>query len=74
MNNKQTTITRGSRARNREVRKRYIRYNEGAVIYSMSQSSFEKYAKKAQATHKVGKIVLVDMEKFERFLEMQAVQ
>ena len=55
MNNKQTTIMKGSRARNREVRKRYIRYNEGAVIYSMSQSSFEKYAKNIGTVDQRGK-------------------
>lgn len=29
-------------------RKRYVRYKEGAEIYSMCQSKFEKLAKKAR--------------------------
>ncbi len=49
---------------------RYIRYDEGAVMYSMCQSTFEDLAKEAKATHKVGKLVLVNVERFENYLEM----
>lgn len=49
--------------------KRYVRYSEGCEIYSIGQSTFEKYAKASGACIKLGKVVLVDCEKFEQFLE-----
>lgn len=72
MKNEAVGVRRESRARNTDVRKKFIRYKEGAQVYSMCQSTFEKYAKMANAVHKVGKIALVNMEKFERFLDMYA--
>ena len=35
----------------------------------MCQKSFEKLAKKAKATHKVGKMVLVDIHLVNRYIE-----
>lgn len=49
--------------------KRYVRYTEGCEIYSIGQSTFEKYAKASGACIKLGKLVLVDCAKFEEFLE-----
>lgn len=49
--------------------KRFIRYKEGAELYSMSRSTFERRAKDAKAIYKMGKIVLVDTDIFERYLE-----
>ncbi len=40
-------------------RKRFVRYKEGAQLYSMSQSKFERLAKEAGATYKIDKLVLV---------------
>lgn len=51
-------------------RKRYVRYREGAEMYSMCQSKFEKLAKEAGATYKVGKLVLVNCDIFEKYLEL----
>ena len=51
------------------TRKRFVRYNDGAEIYSMSKSSFMKLAKEARAIYKVRKITLVNTELFEAYLE-----
>lgn len=54
---------------NRLDRKKFVRYKEGALLYSMSQSKFERLAKDANATYKVDKLVLVNCELFEQYLE-----
>jgi hypothetical protein len=51
------------------IEKKFVRYKEGAVIYSMSQSKFERMAKAAGAVYKLNKMVLVNCEVFEQFLE-----
>lgn len=50
-------------------RKKFVRYKEGAEIYSMCQSKFEQLAKDAKAIYKVDKLVLVNCEIFEEYLE-----
>ena len=47
-------------------RKRFVRYKEGAEMYSMCQSKFEKMAKEANAVYK---LVLVNCDIFEAYLE-----
>lgn len=54
---------------NKLDRKKFVRYKEGALLYSMSQSKFERLAKDANATYKVDKLVLVNCELFEQYLE-----
>lgn len=49
--------------------KRFVRYKEGAELYSMSQSKFERMAKDAEATYKLDKVVLVNCDIFEEYLE-----
>lgn len=51
-------------------RKRFVRYKTGAELYDMSQSSFEDLAEEAGAKYKIGKMVLVNCEIFEEYLEM----
>jgi hypothetical protein len=53
--------------------KKFVRYKEGAEKYSMCQSKFEKMAKEAQATYKLNKLVLVNCELFEKYLELYHV-
>ena len=48
--------------------KKYIRYKEGAVMYSMSEREFYKLAHNAGAIHKVNKMVLVNVAKIYEFL------
>ena len=43
-------------------RKRFVRYKEGAEMYSMCQSKFEKMAKEANAVYKLDKLVLVNCD------------
>ena len=50
-------------------RKRFVRYKEGAEIYSMCQSKCEKMAKEAKAIYKLDKLVLVNCDIFENYLE-----
>ena len=45
-------------------KKRFVRYKEGAKLYGVCQSTFEKWAKEAGATCKIGKAVIVDCEVF----------
>ena len=49
--------------------KRFVRYKEGAEMYSMCQSKFEQMAKDAKAVYKVDKLVLVNCDIFEAYLE-----
>lgn len=49
--------------------KKFVRYKEGAFIYSMSQSKFQEFAKEAGAIYKVGKIVLVNCKIIEDYLD-----
>ena len=42
--------------------KRFVRYSEGAEMYSMSVSKFMQLAKDAKACYKVNQLVLVNLE------------
>ena len=50
-------------------KKKFVRYKEGAELYSMGLSKFQQMAHEAKATYKVDKLVLVSIEKFEKYLE-----
>ena len=50
-------------------RKRFVRYKEGAELYSMCQPKFEDMAKEAGAIYKLNKLVLVNCDVFEEYLE-----
>ena len=53
----------------RENTKRYVRYKEGAELYSIGLTKFQQLVKEAGAVIKVDKLVLVDCWRFEEFLE-----
>ena len=55
--------------RNNEKEKKYVRYQEGADMYSMSVRKFQDLAKDAGAIYKVGKMVLVKVEIMDAYLE-----
>lgn len=65
-------MTKGAQVmiRNQKIAKRFVRYGEGAQLYSMSQSTFEKLAKEAKAIYKYNKLVLVNTEKIDEYLEL----
>lgn len=61
-------MSRSLRSTN-QSRKKFVRYKDGAEIYSMCQSKFERMDREAKATYKLDKLVLVNTEIFERYLE-----
>ena len=65
-------MTKGAQVmiRNQKIAKKFVRYGEGAQLYSMSQSNFEKLAKEAKAIYKYNKLVLVNTEKIDEYLEL----
>ena len=50
-------------------KKKFVRYKEGAELYSICQSKFKKLAKEAKAIYKIDKVVLVNTDIFEAYLE-----
>ena len=55
--------------KSKELEKKFVRYKEGAELYSIGLTKFQELAKEAGAVYKVDKIVLVNCERFEKFLE-----
>ncbi|MDD3141161.1 MAG: DUF6462 family protein [Lachnospiraceae bacterium] len=53
----------------KENKKKYVRYAEGAELYSMGLHSFQSLAKDAGAVRKVKGVVLVNTEKVDEFIE-----
>ena len=49
--------------------KKFVRYPEGAEMYSMGIQSFMKLAKESGSVYKVRNIALVNIELFEAYLE-----
>lgn len=52
-----------------EIKSKYVRYATGAKLYGMCEKTFSNLARKANARHKVGKIVLVNTELVDMYLE-----
>lgn len=50
-------------------RKKFVRYEEGAQLYSMGLHTFQELAKDAKACYKVGQLVLVNTEILDEYLE-----
>ena len=53
----------------KEGKKKYVRYAEGAELYSMGLHTFQSLAKEAKATRKVKGVVLCNTEKIDAFIE-----
>jgi hypothetical protein len=49
--------------------KKFVRYKEGAEIYSMSEREFNKLAHDAKAVYKRNKMALVKLDIIDRYLE-----
>ena len=47
-----------------------VRYEEGVLLYSMGLHSFEELAIKAKAVYHVNRIVLVNTEKVDEYIEL----
>jgi len=50
-------------------RKKFVRYKEGAEIYSMSEREFNKLAHDANAVYKRNKMALVKLDIIDKYLE-----
>lgn len=53
----------------REKRKKYVRYEEGAQLYSMGLHTFEQLAKEAGAIYRIKRIVLVNLDILDEYME-----
>lgn len=50
-------------------KKRFVRYSEGAELYSMGLTKFQEFAKDAKACYKVNQLVLVNLDIIDEYLE-----
>ena len=50
--------------------KKWVRYDEGAVLYSMGIHSFMDLANEAKAVYRIKRICLVNTEKLDEYIEM----
>ena len=50
-------------------KKKFVRYAEGAALYSMGLHTFQDLAKEAKAVYHVKKIVKVNTEAIDEYLE-----
>lgn len=53
----------------KEHKKKYVRYAEGAALYSMGLHTFQSIAKDAGAVRRVKGVILVNTEKVDAFIE-----
>ena len=49
--------------------KRFVRYSEGAEMYSMGKTKFQELAKDAKACYKMNRLVLVNVDILNEYLE-----
>ena len=50
-------------------KKRFVRYAEGAEMYSMGITKFQELAKEAHACYKLNQLVLVNLDILDKYLE-----
>ena len=53
--------------------KRFVRYSEGAEMYSMSVSKFMQLAKDAKACYKVNQLGLANLEIIDAYIETSRI-
>ncbi len=51
-------------------KKKWVRYDEGAILYSMGIHAFTELAKEAKAIYRIRRIVLVNTEKLDEYIEL----
>jgi len=49
--------------------KKYVKYDEGAAMYSMGMNTFQRLAHEAQSTVRVGRSVWVNLDRFEKYFQ-----
>jgi len=57
----------------RERKKKFVRYKEGAEIYSIGLTRFQEIAKRSGAVYKVGNMCLVNTNILDEYLEKYRV-
>ncbi len=62
-----------SRERRLMEKKKFVRYSEGAALYSMNRKTFARMAVEAHAVYKIDRLCLVNTEVFEEYLETYRV-
>lgn len=60
--------------KSREQKKKFIRYKEGAEMYSIGLTRFQEIAKRSGAVYKVGNMCLVNTEILDKYLEKYRVE
>ena len=50
-------------------RKKFVRYEEGAMLYSMGVHTFQQLAKDARSVYHVKRIVLVNLDLIDEYLK-----
>ena len=50
-------------------KKRFVRYKEGAEMYSMGLTKFQELAKDANACYKINQMVLVNLDVLDDYIE-----
>ena len=60
-------ITRHS---SKNGKKKWVRYDEGAILYSMGIHSFMDLANEAKAVYRIKRICLVNTEKLDEYIEV----
>ena len=53
----------------RDKRKKYVKFQEGAELYSMGKSKFSEMAHDCGAVIKVGRSAFVDLEIFDKYFQ-----
>lgn len=51
------------------MKKRVVRYKEGAEMYKLGRNKFMTLANDAGAVMKIGRVALVDLDIFDKYLE-----
>lgn len=54
--------------------KRYVKYKDGATLYSMGTTKFCQLAKEAKAVYKIDKLCLVNLDIFDEYIESFRIQ
>ena len=49
--------------------KKFVRYQEGAEKYSIGLTKFQQLAKDAKAIYKINRMVLVNLDKLDAYIE-----
>ena len=53
----------------KQTRKKFVRYKDGAELYSLGIQTFMKIAKEAGAVRKIRGTVLVNIEKLDEYID-----